>query len=148
MKRIAVIGAGMMGPGIAQVFATRGHFVRLHNRTSGKLSRVLETVSSNLVRMANFGLVENAGIPSILERISVTTNLEEACQDAAFVIETITEDLAMKQDLFAELDRLCPAETILCSNTSVMSITQIGSKAAGRDRILGTHFYQPPFLVP
>jgi 3-hydroxybutyryl-CoA dehydrogenase len=67
---------------------------------------------------------------------------------ANVVIEAITEDLGMKQELFAELDRLCPADTILCSNTSVMSITQIGAKAKQRDRILGTHFYQPPFLVP
>lgn len=148
MKTIAVIGAGMMGPGIAQVFATRGHSVRLVARTASKLGRVRETVASNLTRMADFGLVGPGSIPGILDRISLTTNLDDACADVEFVIETITEDLAMKQDLFAHLDQICPANVVLCSNTSVMSIAEIGSKAGRRDRIVGTHFYQPPFLVP
>ena len=78
----------------------------------------------------------------------MTPDLSEACRGATVVIETITEDLKMKQELFAELDRLCPPETVLCSNTSVMSITEIGALTRRRERILGAHFYQPPFLVP
>jgi 3-hydroxybutyryl-CoA dehydrogenase len=148
MKSVAVVGAGMMGPGIAQVFATQGHSVRLFNRTATRLDVVRPRVLTNLTSMAEYGLVKRAEIPAILDRITTTTDLEEACQDAAYVVETIAENLELKQDLFAELDRLCPAETILCSNTSVISITQIGAKAKRRERILGTHFYQPPFLVP
>ena len=64
------------------------------------------------------------------------------------VIEAITENLAVKQNMFVELDRICSAQAILCSNTSVISITQIGERAVHRERIVGTHFYQPPFLVP
>ena len=145
---IAVIGAGMMGPGISQVFATAGHLVLLHNRTAEKLAGVRQRVQANLLRMTDFGLVDAAEVPAILDRIRTSTSLNEACDGASVVIETITEDLAMKQELFAELDRLCPAETMLCSNTSVMRITQIGAKAKRPERILGTHFYQPPFLVP
>ena len=148
MEAIAVIGAGMMGPGIAQVFAAHGHPVVIHNRTAAKLDTVRPRVEANLSRMADFGLASVPEIPSILDRIRVTTDLGEACDGAGIVIETITEDLAMKQDLFVELDRLCPRETVLCSNTSVMRITEIGAKAKRRERILGTHFYQPPFLVP
>jgi 3-hydroxybutyryl-CoA dehydrogenase len=148
MKTIAVIGAGMMGPGIAQVFAAHGHPVQLQGRTAAKLSIVKDRIRTNLTRMAEYGLVESAEIPQILDRIGVTTELALALRNADVVIEAITEDLGMKQELFAELDRLCPATTILCSNTSVMSITQIGERAKRRDRIVGTHFYQPPFLVP
>jgi len=148
MKTITVIGAGMMGPGIAQVFAAHGHPVQIHNRTLEKLNGVKERVRANLSRMADFALAERQEIPAILERIHLTTDLSEACRGATVVIETITEDLRMKQELFAELDRLCPPETVLCSNTSVMSITEIGALTRRRERILGTHFYQPPFLVP
>src|SRR6267143_2026490 len=148
MKSIAVIGAGMMGPGIAQVFAAQGHPVQIHNRKLEKLKGVKERVRANLSRMADFALAKRKEIPAILERIHLTPDLYEACRGATVVIETIAEDLKMKQELFAELDRLCPPETVLCSNTSVMSITEIGALTRRRERILGTHFYQPPFLVP
>ena len=148
METIAVIGAGMMGPGIAQVFAAHGHTVEIQGRTAEKIAGVKDRVWTNLARMADYSLVGSADIPHILDRITVTTELSQAVRRADVVIEAITEDLGMKQELFAELDRLCPADTILCSNTSVMSITEIGAKAKRRDRIVGTHFYQPPFLVP
>jgi 3-hydroxybutyryl-CoA dehydrogenase len=148
MKTIAVIGAGMMGPGIAQVFAAHGHPVQVQGRTAAKLSTVKDRIRTNLTRMADYGLVESSEIHNILDRIGVTGELGLALRNADVVIEAITEDLGMKQELFAELDRLCSANTILCSNTSVMSITQIGERAIHRDRIVGTHFYQPPFLVP
>ncbi|HEY6990750.1 MAG TPA: 3-hydroxyacyl-CoA dehydrogenase family protein [Bryobacteraceae bacterium] len=147
MNTIAVVGAGMMGPGIAQVFATHGHKVVVQGRTAEKLAAVKERVRTNLARMAEYALVESADIPAILDRIEITTDLA-ASRNADVVIEAISENLAMKQELFAELDRLCPGDAILCSNTSVMSITEIGAKAKRRDRIVGTHFYQPPFLVP
>ena len=129
METIAVIGAGMMGPGIAQVFATHGCSVFIHNRSSEKLGLVHERVRTNLAQMAEYGLVEAAEIPSILDRIVTTSDLSAACNGASVVIETITESLPLKQELFVELDRLCPPETILCSNTSVLSITQIGLHA-------------------
>lgn len=148
MERIAVIGAGMMGPGIAQVFAARGHSVRVRDTAAEKLGAVGERVRANLARMAEYDLVEAGEIPRILDRIGVTSDLAAACDSAGVVVEAITENLALKQALFAELDRICPAATILCSNTSVISITEIGARAVHRERILGTHFYQPPFLVP
>ncbi len=148
MKTIAVIGAGMMGPGIAQVFAAHGHPVQVQGRTAAKLSSIKDRIRTNLTRMADYRLIDSAEIPRILDRIGVTSELGLALRNADVVIEAITEDLGMKQELFAELDRLCAPNTILCSNTSVMSITEIGAKAVHRDRIVGTHFYQPPFLVP
>src|SRR5258708_19233455 len=147
MKTIAVIGAGMMGPGIAEVLVATGHAVQIHNRTVEKLNGVKERVRANLSRMGDFALAERQEIPAILERIHLTPDLSEACRGATVVIETITEDLRMKQELFAALDRLCSPEAILCSNTSLMRITEIDAFTRRRERILGTHFYQPPFLV-
>ncbi len=148
LETIAVIGAGMMGPGIAQVFAARGHTVRVQDLAEERLASVTDRVATNLGRMAEYGLADAECSPAILGRITVTRDLAAACAGAGLVIEAITENLALKQDLFVELDRICSREAILCSNTSVISITRIGERAAYRDRILGTHFYQPPFLVP
>jgi len=148
METLAVIGAGMMGPGIAQVFAAHGHFVRVQDLAGERLATVDGRVRANLGKMADYALVDAASIPAILGRISTTRDLEEACAGADVVIEAVTENLPLKQELFAELDRVCPPEAILCSNTSVISITRIGERATHRERILGTHFYQPPFLVP
>lgn len=148
MQTVAVIGAGMMGPGIAQVFAARGHSVRVQDVAEERLAPVVDRVRANLGKMADYALVEAACIPAILDRITVTRDMAAACAGADIVIEAITENLGLKQELFAELDRICSRDAILCSNTSVISITRIGERASHRERILGTHFYQPPFLVP
>jgi 3-hydroxybutyryl-CoA dehydrogenase len=146
--RIAVIGAGLMGHGIAQIFAASGHTVRIQDVSSLALATVGERVQSNLTRMAEYGLVDEKDIEAIVARIETTEDLSIACADADIVIEAIVENLTLKQDVFAELDRLCGEHAILCSNTSVMSITRIAEKAIRRDRILGTHFWNPPYLIP
>jgi 3-hydroxybutyryl-CoA dehydrogenase len=138
----------MMGPGIAQVFASHGHAVRVQDAATKMLDTVADRVRANLSRMAEYGLVNAADIPAIVGRIEVTDDLATACRGADIVIEAVTENLPLKQHLFAELDRLAPEAAVLCSNTSVMSITQIGEKAARRHRILGTHFWNPPHLIP
>src|SRR5207302_2343502 len=120
----------------------------IHKQLPEMRKGVKERLRAKLARMADFALTEHQESPAILERIHLTPNLSEACRGPTVVIETITEDLKMKQELFAELNRFCPPETVLCSNTSVMSITEIGALTRRRERILGTHFYQPPFLVP
>jgi 3-hydroxybutyryl-CoA dehydrogenase len=148
METIAIVGAGMMGPGIAQVFAARGHSVRVQDLAEDRLATVVKRVRANLGKMADYGLADRDAIPAILGRIAVTTELAAACRGADLVIEAVTENLALKQEVFAELDRICSRDAILCSNTSVISITRIGERAVNRDRIVGTHFYQPPFLVP
>jgi 3-hydroxybutyryl-CoA dehydrogenase len=148
METIAVIGAGMMGPGISQVFASGGNSVRLYARSADKFDPARARIQTNLERMAEYELVHATEIPAILGRISCTTDLRAACDGAGVVIETISEDLALKQQIFAELDRICGPATLLCSNTSVLRITEIGAKSTNRERILGTHFYQPPHLVP
>jgi 3-hydroxybutyryl-CoA dehydrogenase len=87
-------------------------------------------------------------IEKIMSRIRTTTNIDEAMAKATIIIESVAENLKVKQDLFKALDQMCPRDVILATNTSVISITAIASKAKNRDRIIGTHFWFPPYLIP
>ena len=147
-ERIAVIGAGLMGHGIAQIFAAHGHPVRLHDANLDILNSAKDRVRANLVNMAEQGVVFGDGVDEIVARIHTTDDLAAACAEAEFVFEAVYENLELKQRIFADLDRLCPTETVLCSNTSVISITEIAEKAQHRQRIVGTHFWNPPYLIP
>ena len=148
MAIVTVVGAGFMGPGIAQVFAAGGHTVRLYARTDDKFEPARARVRANLERMADYELADRGEIDSVLGRVTMTTNLEAACDGTALVVETIVENLAVKQEIFAQLDSICDAAVTLTSNTSVLSITEIASKSVHKERIVGTHFFQPPHLVP
>ena len=147
-ERITVIGAGLMGHGIAQIFAVHGHPVSVVEINEGTLSSAKARVRANLTTMANHGIDLGADIEEILGRINTTAGMAAACEDCDFVFEAVFEDLELKQQAFADLDRLCPQEAILCSNTSVISITEIAAKAKHRERIVGTHFWNPPYLIP
>lgn len=147
-ERIAVVGAGLMGHGIAQIFAAHGYQVNLLDTDEAMLNTAKDRVLANLTKMADGGIVFDAAIEDILDRIETTAELAAACEGCSFVFEAVFEDLALKQDLFANLDSLCPAETILCTNTSVISVTEIAQKAEHRERIVGTHFWNPPYLIP
>jgi len=147
-NQIAVIGAGLMGHGIAQVFAAGGHRVIVQDAVPAALATVHERITANLTRMADYGLVAADAIPAIVGRVTCTADLAEACRGADIVVEAIVENLALKQELFVKLEELCSDKAILCSNTSVISITKIASPAKRRERILGTHFWNPPYLVP
>ena len=147
-EQITIVGAGLMGHGIAQLFAVRGHAVWLVDVNDDSLGSAKQKIESNLQNMQNKGIDPGAEINQILDRINTTTELDLACEGSAFVFEAVFEDLQLKQRLFAKLDGLCPLETILCSNTSVISITEIAMKASHRERIVGTHFWNPPYLIP
>ena len=137
-----------MGHGMAQVFACGGHPVWLVDTNPVTLNSAKERIRVNLTHMATKGIDFEADIELILGWIDTTSDLPEACEGSQFVFEAVYEDLELKQQTFAELDHLCPPETILCSNTSVMSITEIAEKARHRERIVGTHFWNPPYLIP
>jgi len=148
IKNIAVIGAGLMGHGIAQIFAFKGYAVALMDLKEDLLSMAIQNIQSNLTLMSEKGIVEQKDIEPSIQRIKTTVDLKEAVVDASFVVEAILENLELKQQLFKDLDSLCPEETILATNTSVISITEIAEKANYRKRILGTHFWNPPYLIP
>ena len=138
--RIAVIGAGLMGHGIAQVFALAGHDVTITDSFKPNLDTVKTRISANL---RDLGDDETA-----VDRVRPIADLAEAVRDADYVVEAISEDLPLKQKLFAEIESHVRPDTILASNTSVIPITAIMQGLRERSRALGTHWWNPPYLVP
>lgn len=148
ISNISVIGAGLMGHGIAQIFASKNYSVHLLDVKDELLSRAVENIRLNLSMMARKIIIPESVIDTVISRIKTTTNMAEATSDAQLVIEAVPENLELKQKVFQDLDQLCPPETILATNTSVISITEIAAKARRRERILGTHFWNPPYIIP
>ena len=138
--RIAVIGAGLMGHGIAQVFALAGHEVRIHDTVMANLDTVTSRILANLRELGED--------ESTVERVEATPHLAAAVRDADYVVEAVLEDLPLKQKLFAEIEQHAPPSAIFASNTSVIPITRIMEKLRHRTRALGTHWWNPPYLVP
>jgi 3-hydroxybutyryl-CoA dehydrogenase len=148
LKNISVIGAGLMGHGIAQVFAARGYNVAMVDTQEEILSEALKNIRTNLNVMAQGGIGRPDQIESTIKRIGTSLDLKDAARGAQFVVEAVSEDLELKQHIFQELDSVCSERTILATNTSVISIGEIAKKARIRRRILGTHFWNPPYLIP
>src|SRR5579863_764631 len=138
--KIAVVGAGLMGHGIAQVFALAGHPVKITDTVLGNLDTVAARIAANLRDLG-----EDAGA---VERVQATVDLTDAVHDADYVVEAVSENLELKKKLFAELERRTRPDTILASNTSVIPITAIMQDLSRRERAVGTHWWNPPFLVP
>jgi 3-hydroxybutyryl-CoA dehydrogenase len=138
--RIAVIGAGLMGHGIAQVFALAGHDVTITDAHRPTLDSALSRISTNL---RDLGDDENA-----VSRVRPVPDMADCVREADYVVEAILEDMPLKQKTFAEIEKHVRPDTILASNTSVMPITEIMQGLKHRERALGTHWWNPPFLVP
>ncbi len=139
-ERIAVIGAGLMGHGIAQVFAVAGHQVAVQDPLPAALASLHERVRANLRRL---GLPEEAA-----ERITLHAELAPAVSDAAFIFEAAPEDVALKQELIETVTATAPADAVVASNTSSMPVTIYAERAHGRERVVGTHWWNPPYLIP
>jgi 3-hydroxybutyryl-CoA dehydrogenase len=148
IRRIAVIGAGLMGHGIAQEFALAGYDVRLHDVDSGKLRKAGQNIQSNLDMLAGLGLVTKAQAESSRRRILDFTVMNDAVEEADVVIEAVFEDLNLKQETFRILDGSCPPRTILASNTSTLLPGLLASATNRPDRVLVAHYFNPPYLLP
>jgi 3-hydroxybutyryl-CoA dehydrogenase len=138
--RIAVIGAGLMGHGIAQVFALHGHAVAIHDPAPASLASVKERIATNLRDLGQDLMAA--------ERVTPTTSLADTVREADFIVEAALENLALKQALFAEIENAAKPSAILASNTSVIPITKIMEGLRDRSVALGTHWWNPPYLVP
>jgi 3-hydroxybutyryl-CoA dehydrogenase len=147
IKKIAVIGAGTMGHGIAQSFAQAGYQVSLMARRTQSLERAAALIKSSLDTMAQADFVEKARVPEILGRITYTTSLDEAAKDADLAFETVAEDKQAKIDVFARLDELCPPHALLASNTTFMNIFEF-VKTSRPGKVLIAHWYSPPQIIP
>jgi 3-hydroxybutyryl-CoA dehydrogenase len=148
IHEIAIIGAGLMGHGIAQVFAAHGYSVSLMDIDQARIDQALAGIRDNLDLMAEHGIGRAEDIDDTVNRIITTTRLEEAVAGAGLVIEAVSEKADLKRGIFKDLDALAPPETILATNTSVISITEIAQDTINKERVVGTHFWNPPYLIP
>jgi 3-hydroxybutyryl-CoA dehydrogenase len=148
IKNISVFGSGLMGSGISQVFASNGYQVTAYDVDPEQDEAMRGRIRSNLGIMLADQSDKDQRIEQILGRIIFTTDLQSAAESADFVVECVPENMDLKQEVFSALDSICRSDVPLASNTSVMSITEIGSKCEGKQRIIGTHFWNPPYLLP
>lgn len=145
---VAVIGAGVMGHGIAIEFADAGHSVTLQDVDEDALKQSEEKIRWTLRTLADAGRIPEDEIPKIEAQIDRTPSLEEAADGVDFVTEAVAEDMDIKKAVFKQLDEHTGAKTILATNTSGLSITEIGSVVEQSERVVGTHYFNPPYVVP
>ncbi len=145
---IGIVGAGLMGPGLAQVFARGGCRVNIYDRDAETLASTLQRIRRNFEPFLRLGLMAPDEVEPTLARITLSQDLAALCQGRDFIVEAVSEQLELKRRVFAELERLVPPSTILSSNTSAISIGKIAAGLSHPERVLGTHFWNPPQVVP
>jgi 3-hydroxybutyryl-CoA dehydrogenase len=147
VKKVAIFGAGTMGPGLAQVFATAGYDVTMYSRKTETLEKALSVAKANLATFVESGLLQESAVPGILGRIRTTQSVEEAGREADLVVESIAEKLDAKKVLYEELDAVCPSRTVFTSNTSYLNIYE-AMPAARLPKTVIAHWFAPPHIVP
>ncbi len=148
MKKVAVIGAGTMGNGIAHTFAQNDFTVRLIDLSADTLKRGLETIERNLGRQLDKGQIDADKKSQTLANISTFTSLKEGVEGVDLVVEAATENQGLKLKIFEDLDQFCDSKTILASNTSSIPITQLAGVTQRPDKVIGMHFMNPvPVMV-
>jgi len=147
IKKVSVLGSGVMGHGIAQISAMAGYHVTIRDIDQAFLDKAMDKIKWSLSKMVEKGKIASSDMQSILSRITTTVSLKDAVVDADLIIEAIPEDMRLKKDTFSELDRLADPRTIFASNTSTLPITEIATATSREDRFIGIHFFNPPQLM-
>jgi 3-hydroxyacyl-CoA dehydrogenase len=148
IKTISVLGSGIMGHGIAQTFLTAGYPVRLYDIKESILETARAHIRKNLELFHDVGLVKKREIGPALRRLTTTTDLRAAVADCDFIVEAVTENLTLKQDLFQQVEDLCPEGAIIASNTSSLTMTDISARVKNKERLVIAHWFNPPHIVP
>ncbi len=146
--RLAVIGAGEMGHGIAELAALHGHEVRMRDVKQEFLDRGMERIRWSLGKLVEKNQIRPDQMQQAFDRIHTTLDLAEACRNADVAIEAVFEDLDLKKRVFQELDAAAPKKTILASNTSALPITKLALVTKRPKQVVGMHFFNPPMLMP
>ena len=147
VKKIAVFGAGTMGPGLAQVFATAGYDVTMYSRKAETLEKGMSVTQANMATFVEHGLLTEGQVQDALGRIKTTQSVAEAATDADMVIESIAEKMDAKKALYDELDQVCPERTIFTSNTSYLNIYE-AMPARRLPQTVIAHWFAPPHVIP
>ena len=142
MKKISIIGAGTMGNGIAQVFAMNNYQVNLIDLNSNSLTNAINRITTNLDRMIKRDVISSDQKTATLDNISTSTDINSV-KSSDLVIEAVTENINVKMKIFTQLDEICSSETILATNTSSISITEIAASTKREDKVIGMHFMNP-----
>ena len=140
--KIAIIGSGTMGNGIAHVCAQAGYSTKLVDVSRSQLEKAISTINQNLNRQLNKNIIHGDEKKYILDNISISTNIEN-CKDSDLVIEAVPEKFDLKASIFKQLDSICKKETILASNTSSISISNLANQTNRADKVIGMHFMNP-----
>ncbi|MCU0591421.1 MAG: 3-hydroxyacyl-CoA dehydrogenase family protein [Desulfobacterales bacterium] len=148
IKHIGVLGAGLMGHGIAQIFASAGYDVNLYDADPAALQAAKGRIADNFKIFIELKLARPEHRDCCLDRISLCPSLEAFVRGPQLIIEAVLEDLKIKRNLYSELEPLTPSDTIFSSNTSAISITELGAAFKVKGRFLGTHFWNPPHVLP
>jgi 3-hydroxybutyryl-CoA dehydrogenase len=143
IAKVCVLGAGIMGAGIAQVAAEAGFEVAIRDIEDRFVEKGLKTIEKNLERAVSKGKKDKADADAVRRRIRGTTDLKDAASGADLVIEAVIEVMSLKKQVFGELDAICPPDTIFASNTSGLSITEMASATKRPDRFIGMHYFNP-----
>jgi 3-hydroxybutyryl-CoA dehydrogenase len=146
--RIAVLGAGTMGMGIAQLAITRGFAAQVFDVKQEQLDKSKQSAENRLARQVKKGKIDQAACDAALGRLALSTDLGVACKDADVVIEAVPENMDLKVSLFGEVKGIVPAHCLLASNTSSLSITELGNRVGEAERVVGLHFFNPPPVMP
>jgi len=145
---ITVLGAGIMGHGIAQSFLMGGYPVRLYDIKESILDTAKAHIEESLGLFSQFDLIGEQDINSALSRLSTTTDLKAAVEGSDFIVEAAPEDLSLKQGLFQQVESLCGRDTIIATNTSSLTLRDIGARVKDKERLVITHWFNPPHIVP
>ena len=148
IKNISVLGAGIMGHGIAQSFLMGGYSVMLYDIQESILKTAVAHIEKNLELFYESGLIGKQDIESSLQRLSATTDLKHTVERNEFIVEAVPEDLSLKQDLFEQVESFCRKDAIIASNTSSLTMGEIGVRVKNRERLVVTHWFNPPHIVP
>lgn len=147
IKKVCICGSGLMGSGISLLFSANGYKTNIYAVEDSEAD-VRDRIKNTLNFLVEKNVLQEKQIEISMNNVTVTDNLEEAVEGVDMVIECIPEDLKLKQDLMARLDAITDKKVILTTNTSVISITEIAAKTENKERIVGTHFWNPPYLIP
>ena len=148
IENITVVGAGTMGHGIAQLFAQAGFQVTLNDVSLEILERAIPRIQNSLHRLVNHGIISPEDADEIPDRITITTDLDDAVLNSDYIIEAVVEDLEAKLILLSKVDQKCPAQAIITSTTSSYCVRDMAGALKHPERFLVTHFWNPPYLIP